>query len=283
MEKTDVKVPLGIALLLNEIVNKLLYVEVEVDGKKEVRNRGDLPFRLLYRLNRNAAALSRDLQLFNDHKTQITARCSTIVNTDSGDVQVVLDPEKASMYHEDMNALLESPVKHNIVLLEPEDIDKITANIVINPESMRIFIAYMTDDKDFLDDLSNPFKVTLPKREETIAENIPSVKVEEENVSTAELRSDDSLEKVDGKVETAEVTPKKATRKRTSKKPDVAVEVKVDSEIEIKEEVKPSTKKTTSTSKKSTSTVKKPVEKSSEKAVKKSTTKKKSSKEPSEN
>ena len=159
MEKSNVTVPLGMSLLLNEICNKLLYEVVEVDGKREVKNRS-LPFRLLYRLNRNTAALAKDAQRFEELKQECLIRYGKL----SEDLtQVNFTEEGQKNYQAAMQAILDTPVEHNIVTLDVEDIDKITDNIIINPESMRLFIAYMTDDEEYLADLANPIVVKTPE------------------------------------------------------------------------------------------------------------------------
>ncbi len=159
MEKANVRIPLGMSLLLNEIINKLLYEVVEVDGKQEVRNRS-LPFRLLYRLNRNSAALAKDAQQFAELKQQCLIRYGQL-SEDLSQVNFTEEGQKA--YTAAMQDILEIPVEHSIVVLDVEDIDKITDHIIINPESMRLFIAYMTDDEEYLADLNNPITVKAPE------------------------------------------------------------------------------------------------------------------------
>lgn len=274
MNKTNVKIPLGMALLLNEIVNKLLYEEVEVNGKRELKNRSDIPFRLLYRLNRNTASLSRDAQKFEEIKQQYLLKYGTLSEDLS---QITFTEENRNLYSTAINDLLESPINHNIVLLDPDDLDKLTFNVVINPESMRLFIAYMTDDEDYLADLANPFTFNAPEAV-NISSNVNGSRVESSSNTSSEPSNETAVdeaatvteavtivtkeapvtdtEKVETPVE--EVKPK---RTRTTKKVSEDAEVKPKKTTKAASTTKKaSTKKTSSTSKKASAKTKKTLE-----------------------
>ena len=230
MEKANVRIPLGMSLLLNEIINKLLYEVVEVDGKQEVRNRS-LPFRLLYRLNRNSAALAKDAQQFAELKQQCLIRYGQL-SEDLSQVNFTEEGQKA--YTAAMQDILEIPVEHNIVVLDVEDIDKITDHIIINPESMRLFIAYMTDDEDYLADLNNPITVKAPESvvigdvtmngETLVKKPVEPVKeevVEEPVVEAPKPKKAPAKKTSTTKTSTAKkttTTAKKTTTKKTTKK-----------------------------------------------------------------
>lgn len=251
MEKANVRVPLGIALLLNEIVNKLLYEVVEVNGKQELKNRS-LPFRLLYRLNRNTAALAKDAQRFEELKQECVARYGTI-SEDLSHIEFTEENKKA--YTEAMNNILETPVDHSIIPLDIDDIDKVTANMIINPESMRLFIAYMTDDIDYLNDLSNPLIVKAPEpvKVEASINGEPLIKKEELVKEEKETKED--------VICMIEEAPEKPALKKTAKK----TTTKKSSEASTLEEKKPAKKASTKKVSESTEAKEEPVKKTSKK------------------
>lgn len=253
MDKTNVNIPLGMALLLNEIINRLLYEEVEVDGKRELKNRSGIPFRLLYRLNRNSASLARDAQRFEEIKQQYMLKYGTLSEDLS---QITFTEENRNLYSTAINNLLDSPINHNIVLLDPDDLDKLTFNVVINPESMRLFIAYMTDDEEYLADLANPFTFNAPEAV-SISSNVNGNRVESSSSTSSEPSNETAVDEVattvteeapvtnTDKVE-APVEEVKPKRTRTTKK------VSEDAEVKPKR-----TTKATSTTKKASATEKK--------------------------
>ena len=196
VDNETITMSLAIALALDEICQKLMYSVVEKDGKKVVVDR-ELPFRLRYRLNRNRTLLSKDVEFFNKRKALLFAQYGE--PTEDGENVVINNEENLAKYKEAMSDLLDKEVSHTFFTLSPEDLDMVKdSDILISPEAMSVFIAYMTDDEEVKKSFRTVVNIVPPKEEEV----------------TKEAEAPKATEKV--KAETEQPTP---TKKTTPKKP----------------------------------------------------------------
>ena len=196
VDNETITMSLAIALALDEICQKLMYSVVEKDGKKVVVDR-ELPFRLRYRLNRNRTLLSKDVEFFTKRKALLFAQYGE--PTEDGENVVINNEENLAKYKEAMSDLLDKEVSHTFFTLSPEDLDMVKdSDILISPEAMSVFIAYMTDDEE------------VKKSFRTVVNIVPN---KEEKV-TKEAEAPKATEEV--KAETEQPTP---TKKTTPKKP----------------------------------------------------------------
>ena len=196
VDNETITMTLAIALALDEICQKLMYSVVEKDGKKVVVDR-ELPFRLRYRLNRNRTLLSKDVEFFNKRKALLFAQYGE--PTEDGENVVINNEENLAKYKEAMSDLLDKEVSHTFFTLSPEDLDMVKdSDILISPEAMSVFIAYMTDDEEVKKSFRTVVNIVPPKEEEV----------------TKEAEAPKATEEV--KAETEQPTPAKKT---TPKKP----------------------------------------------------------------
>ena len=196
VDNETITMTLAIALALDEICQKLMYSVVEKDGKKVVVDR-ELPFRLRYRLNRNRTLLSKDVEFFNKRKALLFAQYGE--PTEDGENVVINNEENLAKYKKAMSDLLDKEVSHTFFTLSPEDLDMVKdSDILISPEAMSVFIAYMTDDEEVKKSFRTVVNIVPPKEEE----------------ATKEAEAPKATEEV--KAETEQPTP---TKKTTPKKP----------------------------------------------------------------
>lgn len=196
VDNETITMTLAIALALDEICQKLMYSVVEKDGKKVVVDR-ELPFRLRYRLNRNRTLLSKDVEFFTKRKALLFAQYGE--PTEDGENVVINNEENLAKYKEAMSNLLDKEVSHTFFTLSPEDLDMVKdSDILISPEAMSVFIAYMTDDEEVKKSFRTVVNIVPPKEEEV----------------TKEAEAPKATEEV--KAETEQPTPAKKT---TPKKP----------------------------------------------------------------
>lgn len=196
VDNETITMTLAIALALDEICQKLMYSVVEKDGKKVVVDR-ELPFRLRYRLNRNRTLLSKDVEFFNKRKALLFAQYGE--PTEDGENVVINNEENLAKYKKAMSDLLDKEVSHTFFTLSPEDLDMVKdSDILISPEAMSVFIAYMTDDEEVKKSFRTVVNIVPPKEEEV----------------TKEAEAPKTTEEV--KAETEQPTP---TKKTTLKKP----------------------------------------------------------------
>lgn len=240
MDTKNVKIPMGLAVILSEVINSILNV---VDEKGNVTPR-KLPFRLTYRLTRNKTGLDRDLKVFNEKKMYLLAKYGDI--TPDGTNVELKDPKKLEMYSKEINALIETEVEHNIIPLEMEDIDKVTENIPMSNEALKLFIGYLTADDALYADLEKEISFKKPNL------NTEEDKVEETPTTTTEpIPVKKSRKKAPPKVseEKKEEVVKEETSvpvKKPRKKPVTKTEETSKVEEEKKVVKKTTTKKTTS-------------------------------------
>lgn len=196
VDNETITMTLAIALALDEICQKLMYSVVEKDGKKVVVDR-ELPFRLRYRLNRNRTLLSKDVEFFTKRKALLFAQYGE--PTEDGENVVINNEENLAKYKKAMSDLLDKEVSHTFFTLSPEDLDMVKdSDILISPEAMSVFIAYMTDDEEVKKSFRTVVNIVPPKEEE----------------ATKEAEAPKATEEV--KAETEQPTP---TKKTTPKKP----------------------------------------------------------------
>ena len=211
----NVKMTLGTALVLSEMVNMLLTKKItDSDGKERLIDR-EIPFRLKYRLTRNKATLDKDVVKFNEFRLLALAKYGE--PTADGQNVVINDPQKMQEFMGVLMEYLKTEVVHSVQKLDPKDFDEITDVISVPEDSIKVLLGYLVEDKEFLEDIATEIKFTPHKAEETkpVEEKVEETKAVEEKV---EAPVEEKVEKpVEEKVEK---TPKKTTKKTTTKKTD---------------------------------------------------------------
>lgn len=214
----SITMTLAIALALDEICQKLMYSVVEKDGQKVVVDR-ELPFRLRYRLSRNRTLLSKDVELFNKRKALLFAQYGE--PTEDGENVTITNEENLEKYKQAMSDLLDKEVTHTFFTLAPEDLDLVKdSDILISPEAMSVFVAYMTDDQEIRESFRTVVNIVPPK-EETKAEEVK----EEPKIEEAP-KEESKVETVEPKKKTASTAPKKPRAPRKKKTVEAKVEDK---------------------------------------------------------
>lgn len=221
-----VKMPLTVSLMLDEMVNALLYKEVEVDGKKTAVERA-LPFRLKYRLNRNKATLDKDYKAYEQKSLYLMAKYGEL--TKDGIHLAITDPEKKKAYTNEMTAALSTVVEHTVVKLSPEDFDEVNdTDLHFSPEMMKILLGYLVDDDAYFEDITSDivFNDYVPDPEEpktfrleNVAEMLDKTQQEEAPKKARRPRAKKEEVKVEESKKTSEkTTSKKTSTKKTTKK-----------------------------------------------------------------
>lgn len=165
MEKTNVKMTIGAAIILKSMIEAILTKEEEVAGQK-IRTNRNLPFRLSYRLNKDLMIFEKDVKAFEFEKTKLLAQFGEL-NEDGTQVEVK-DKEKLKSYNEGIQNLLGFHITHEIVKLEPEDLERINdEDITFSSDAMKLFIGYMTNDPDLIKEIETRlnFEEVIPNKE----------------------------------------------------------------------------------------------------------------------
>ena len=222
----NVKMTLGTALVLSEMVNMLLTKKItDSDGKERLIDR-EIPFRLKYRLTRNKATLDKDVAKFNEFRLLALAKYGE--PTEDGQNVVINDPQKMQEFMAVLMEYLKTEVVHSVQKLDPKDFDEITDVISVPEDSIKVLLGYLVEDKEFLEDIATEIKFTPHKAEETkpieekvekpVEEKVEETKVVEEKIETpVEEKVEKTPKKTTKKTDTTEKTPKKTTQKTTKK------------------------------------------------------------------
>ena len=229
----NVKMTLGTALVLSEMVNMLLTKKItDSDGKERLIDR-EIPFRLKYRLTRNKATLDKDVAKFNEFRLLALAKYGE--PTEDGQNVVINDPQKMQEFMAVLMEYLKIEVEHSVQKLDPKDFDEITDVISVPEDSIKVLLGYLVEDKEFLEDIATEIKFTPHKVEETkpieekvekpVEEKVEETKAVEEKIETPVEEKVEEIKPIEEKVEKpveekVEKTPKKTTKKTTTKKTD---------------------------------------------------------------
>lgn len=141
MEQNEVKMSIKVSLVLNEILDIMLY--------DEDRNQRKLPFRLVSKLVRNKAILEKDEREFYAYKSLLISRYGEAKD----DRYEITDPEKLKLYEKDIMEALDVEVSHSVLKIKLEELDKMTAELDISKEAMVVLQQFLVDDEEFIKDL----------------------------------------------------------------------------------------------------------------------------------
>jgi len=243
----QVKMSIGVSLVLAEVTKMLLYKTItDANGQKVIVDR-DIPFKLRYRLNKNKAILDKDVEYFNQQRLLALAKYGEA--DENAEHVVIKNEEKEKLFKEEISKLVDSEIIRSLTLVSPEELELLEdTDMPISPEAMNIFINYLVDDPDLRKDPEYTFEINvhtnIPEKSKTpVVEEKPEVeKVEAVNVTT------ENNEVVAPVEEVVKPTVKKTKSKTSS-------EVK---EVKSDAEKKPAVKKASTTKK---TTTKKKVEK----------------------
>jgi len=197
----NVEMTLGVSLLLGEITEKLLYKVESIDGKDVLVDR-DIPFRLRYRLNKNRVMFKKDSEFFNQRRLLYLAQYGE--PTEDGQNVVIKDEKNMELFREAVSNLVDAPVSHNLMKLNPEDLELVQdTDIKVSPDAMSIFILYLTEDEALEKDLKVDINVSPYK---------PKSVLVDEKKEQVEAPVEEPAAEVPPVVE--EAPKKKATRKK---------------------------------------------------------------------
>lgn len=221
MTSEKVDMTLGMSLVMNDIINALLYTrKTGEDGNPIIVDR-DLPFKLRYRLNKNRVLFEKDAQFFNQQRLLALAKYGEA--TADGKGVAIVDDAKKEAFKNELGNMLDSIVSHSIVRLDPEDLDLVTdTDITISPDAMNIFISYMTDDTTLIEDLSTPVRLVSPQetkevKQESKIEETPAATETPEETKTWNLVTENP-ETENPVKETKKTSTTKKTTSATTKK-----------------------------------------------------------------
>ena len=141
MDQNEIKMSVKVSLVLNEILDIMLY--------DENRNQRKLPFRLISKLVRDKAILEKDEKEFYAYKSLLISRYGEVKD----DRYEITDPEKLKLYEKDIMEALDVEVSHNVLKIKLEELDKMTAELNIAKEAIIILQQFLVDDVEFIKDL----------------------------------------------------------------------------------------------------------------------------------
>ena len=157
-------IPIAYSIALYRVTEKLLFVgdTENSDTKPEER---DLPFNVKYKLQRNQDMLLKDYAFYESERTSLIKKLGV-----KKDDRLVVPEDKIEEYREELFKTIQIEVEHSFKTLTPEEVDSIKGDIKVTCEEMNLFIAYMVEDSDLVNDLGSDIKPSQDKDTED-AEN----------------------------------------------------------------------------------------------------------------
>lgn len=141
-------IPIVYSITLYKVIEKILFVgDTNSLVKPEER---ELPFNVKYKLQRNQDMLLKDYAFYESERTRLIKQFGSKDNE-----KVVVPPEKIEEFRSELLKSIRIEVDHSFKKLTPEEIENIKGEIPISCEEMNLFIAYMVEDKDLIEDLNS--------------------------------------------------------------------------------------------------------------------------------
>jgi len=175
METNSMSVVYGITLY--RIIDRILYVS----GSEGVENpvERDLAFNVKYKLQRNLDILLSDYLYYQKQRTELIKKYGE--TDDKDDSRIIVKPENKDAFTKELVESINKEVTHNFKKLTPEEVNSIKGDIDITTNEMNIFIAYLVEDPELVNDLKSSLEETFKSDKdtedtETEIEEIPQIK-----------------------------------------------------------------------------------------------------------
>lgn len=138
--------PIVYSITLYRVIEKILFLgDPNLESKPEER---PLPFNVKYKLQRNLDMLLKDYAFYESERKRLVKQ----FGKEEGD-KTVVPQENLAEFREELTKSIRIEVEHSFKLLTPEEVDRIQGDIKVSCEEMNLFIAYMVEDKDLVNDL----------------------------------------------------------------------------------------------------------------------------------
>lgn len=145
-------IPILYSIALYKVVEKILFVG-EIGGDKKPEER-ELPFNVKYKLQRNLDMLLKDYAFYESERTRLIQQFGV-----EKDDKLVVPPEKNQEFKEELTKAIKIEVEHSFKRLTPEEVDNIKGDIGVSCEEMNLFIAYMVEDEELVNDLKSDIEI----------------------------------------------------------------------------------------------------------------------------
>ena len=156
----SIKMTISASIALYETIDKFLYDENKVERK--------VPFSVKYKLLRDKDIVEKDVLFFNETRNGLIRRYGS---EDEGGVCKVLD-ENVNIYREDVSKLLLTEIDHKFYKLTTDEVLQIS-NVDVPMENLRLFLACLVDDPDFVSEMNkkieDPGLLSDEKEEEKVS------------------------------------------------------------------------------------------------------------------
>lgn len=143
------KIPVVYCITLYKVLDKILYV----DGSEKVDNpvERELPFNVKYKLQRNLDILLKDYIFYQSKRSELINKYGT--KNEEGTATIVNDPDSIEKFKQELLEAINTLVEHTFKKFTPDEVNSITSNINITTNEMQIFIAYLVDDPELVNDI----------------------------------------------------------------------------------------------------------------------------------
>lgn len=211
----SVTITFAAALVLDSVMQEILYDKVKTPDGTIVKVERDLPFRLKYRIEKNKAYIDKDVEDFNRYKLQLLATYGE--SDEIGQNVIIKDPEKKKLFIQSMNNVLLKQITHPISKIDPADLESLNHTTGLSYDEFKVFIGYMCDEPEFITALNTEIDFDFGQLDGTKAVNLEDTSTSENSSTGVTNGTTEEKTEADSSQEETEKTAEKKTSKRTRK------------------------------------------------------------------
>lgn len=158
----DIKMTLGASIILNKVLNAILFVDQSTTPAKE----RPLSLPIKYKLQRAKSLVEKDCAFFDTERDNLIKE----MGVEKEDHSAIYVPEdKLDEYKKRLTELVQLEISHDFLKIKPEDVANIDVE-GLTTEEVALFMAYLIDDEDLIKDLSTPIEKPVKEEEKPVEE-----------------------------------------------------------------------------------------------------------------
>lgn len=158
----DIKMTLGASIILNKVLNAILFVDQTTTPMTE----RSLNLPIKYRLQRAKSMVEKDCVFFDNERDNLIKEMGVEKEDHSA---IYVPEEKMDEYKKKLTEIIQLEVTHDFMKLKPEDVANIDVE-GLTTEEVALFMAYLIDDEALMKELNTPIEKPEPVKEEETAE-----------------------------------------------------------------------------------------------------------------
>lgn len=146
------KMTLGDAAALSTILDRIL---LDKDGKE----RGDIPFKVKYRLVRDRATLGVFEQDFNKERNRLILKYGENTKDEQGRDMVTVPNEKREVFLKDLSEAASAEIDPEIMQIKTAEVEDIVSEFTMSISEIQVFDQFLVSDSTMRKELEEALKI----------------------------------------------------------------------------------------------------------------------------